>query len=116
MLNRFERLERKHKFRNGPNFTVYVVLTEDNCYYVGMTHNLYRRFRQHQGISKGGSDFVKRHGGVARLFSSVSGFNHHDARQFESNQAKYLASVFGAERVAGGGLPTNFVAKGLTVP
>ena len=66
------------------NYYVYVVECNDGMRYIGQTSNITKRMKQHSGKLKGGSPFVKKHGGMKKMLTKFKVESRKEALDLES--------------------------------
>lgn len=89
---------------NAPpaTLTLYVLECEDDCWYVGITGNMERRWREHSGTGGAGAAWTKRHRPIS-IHSEVD-VPEPDARTEEGHLTARLMMRHGINKVRGGTL------------
>lgn len=68
------------------NYLVYLLInTVNNCTYIGMTNNLIRRIRQHNGELVGGAKYTtnKKKDGIWLIYGTINGLEKRQALSLE---------------------------------
>ena len=80
-------------------YSVYILCNNcNNCTYVGMTNNLSRRIRQHNGIISGGAKYTSRLGNnyIWYYHTIIENFNKHNALSIEKKIKIYSKKYKGS--------------------
>ena len=80
--------KRKHFRKKRENVAVYMVHCTDDLIYVGITNNINRRMKQHQGILNGGAKFTKEHG-----FKRLVGYIWFPSREVALTEERRLTAL-----------------------
>jgi predicted GIY-YIG superfamily endonuclease len=87
-----------HKTNNINTYSMYLLQnTSNNRTYVGITNNLERRIRQHNGIIKGGAKYTHnfKGTGVWKYYMYISNLSKCDALSFERSVKNTKCSIKG---------------------
>lgn len=74
------------------NYFCYLI-TSDNLTYIGMTNNIKRRIRQHNGLIKGGARYTKKKKNWFFLFIVGTFENKSEAMKFEWQWKRSLSKI-----------------------